>query len=136
MLCCDCHVLFALGAIAQLKQFYREHPHCHDLLQGPLLFDDKKNIATHFEPQWRAQMWGTWGTDPVGEDPKGEPFEIPMQGLGVFSCLKRLGSALILSFGGLAEKKDTFMKSSGKLADVASVCPGSVGCTVLADPLV
>ena len=89
VLCCDCHILFAPGVIAQLKQFYREHPYCHDLLQGPLLFDDMENIATHFEPKWRAQMWGTWGTDPRGLDPKGEPFEIPMQGLGVFSCLKR-----------------------------------------------
>ena len=89
VLCCDCHVLFAPGAIAQLKQFYRDHPYCHDLLQGPLLFDDMQNIATHFEPQWRAQMWGTWGNDPRGKDPKGEPFEIPMQGLGAFSCLKR-----------------------------------------------
>jgi hypothetical protein len=31
-------------------------------------------------------MWGTWGFDPRGADPGGEPFEIPMQGLGVFSC--------------------------------------------------
>src|SRR5436305_959143 len=54
VLCCDCHVLFAPGAIARLKQFYREHPACNDLLQGPLLLDDKKTIATHFEPQWRA----------------------------------------------------------------------------------
>ncbi len=89
VLCCDCHVLFAPGAIARLKQFYRDHPDCHDLLQGPLLLDDKKNIATHFEPQWRAQMWGTWGCDPRGQNPDSEPFEIPMQGLGVFSCLKR-----------------------------------------------
>ncbi len=31
-------------------------------------------------------MWGIWGTDPRGLDPEGEPFEIPMQGMGVFSC--------------------------------------------------
>ncbi len=89
VLCCDCHVLFSPGVIAQLKQFYREHPDCHDLLQGPLLYDDGKLIATHFDPCWRDQMWGTWGSDPRGQDPRGEPFEIPMQGLGVFSCLKR-----------------------------------------------
>jgi len=89
VLCCDCHVLFPPGVIAQLKQFYREHPDCHDLLQGPLLYDDGKLISTHFDPVWRDQMWGTWGSDPRGQDPSGEPFEIPMQGLGVFSCLKR-----------------------------------------------
>lgn len=37
VLCCDCHVLFAKGAIARLKAFYREHPESQDLLQGPLL---------------------------------------------------------------------------------------------------
>lgn len=88
VLCCDCHVLFVPGAIARLKQFYREHPDCQDLLQGPLLYDDGQLIATHLDPQWRAQMWGTWGSDPRGQDPNGEPFEIPMQGLGAFSCRK------------------------------------------------
>jgi len=88
VLCCDSHVLFAPGVIARLKQYYREHPDCQDLLQGPLMYDDGKLIATHFDPVWREQMWGTWGSDPRGEDPEGEPFEIPMQGLGVFSCRK------------------------------------------------
>jgi lipid II:glycine glycyltransferase (peptidoglycan interpeptide bridge formation enzyme) len=88
VLCCDSHILFAPGAIARLKAYYREHPGCVDLLQGPLVYDDLQFIATHFEPTWRDQMWGTWETDPRGEDPEGEPFEIPMQGLGVFSCRK------------------------------------------------
>lgn len=88
VLCCDCHVLFTPGAIGRLKQFYREHPDCHDLLQGPLLLDDNKTTATHFEPQWRDQMWGTWGDDPRGLDHEAEPFDIPMQGLGAFSCRK------------------------------------------------
>jgi hypothetical protein len=88
VLCCDSHILFAPGVIARLKQYYREHPDCSDLLQGPMLYDDGHSIATHFEPRWREQMWGIWGNDPRGQDPEGEPFEIPMQGLGVFSCRK------------------------------------------------
>ncbi|HEY0757281.1 MAG TPA: glycosyltransferase family A protein [Ktedonobacteraceae bacterium] len=89
VLCCDCHILFAPDAIARLKQFYREHPDCDDLLQDPLIYDDGKLLATHFDPIWRDQMWGTWGSDQRGEGLAGEPFEIPMQGLGMFSCLKR-----------------------------------------------
>src|SRR5579859_2732743 len=89
VLCCDCHVLFVTGAIARLKAFYREHPDCQDLLQGPLLNNDGQRLATHFDPVWRAQMWGTWASDPRGAEENGEPFEIPMQGLGAFSCLKR-----------------------------------------------
>jgi lipid II:glycine glycyltransferase (peptidoglycan interpeptide bridge formation enzyme) len=88
VLCCDSHILFAPGAIARLKAYYREHPGTVDLLQGPLLYDDLRCIATHFDPNWSDQMWGTWATDPKGEDPEGEPFDIPMQGLGVFSCRK------------------------------------------------
>jgi hypothetical protein len=86
VLCCDSHVLFAPGAIARLKRFYRDNPACADLLQGPLLYDDGELISTHLEPVWREQMWGTWASDPRGHDPDGEPFEISMQGLGVFSC--------------------------------------------------
>ena len=88
ILCCDSHVLFAPGAIRSLKEYYREHPDCPDLLQGPVVYDDLETISTHFEPVWRGEMWGIWETDPRGQDPEGEPFEIPMQGMGVFSCRK------------------------------------------------
>lgn len=88
VLCCDSHVLFLPGSIARLKKFYEDHPDCNDLLQGPLVYDDGKSSSTHFHPSWRAQMWGTWDSDPRGQDPDSEPFEIPMQGLGVFSCRK------------------------------------------------
>lgn len=86
VLCVDSHVLFVPGAIARLRQYYADHPDTRDLLQGPLLYDDLKSISTHFDLEWRSQMWGTWGNDPRGLDVDGEPFDIPSQGLGVFSC--------------------------------------------------
>jgi glycosyltransferase involved in cell wall biosynthesis len=86
VLCMDCHVLLALGVVKRLKSFYRENPHCYDLLQGPLIYDDLKSLATHFAPIWNCQMWGMWGKDSRGEDPDAVPFDIPMQGLGIFSC--------------------------------------------------
>jgi hypothetical protein len=86
VLCCDSHVLFPRDAIARLKRFYDEHPDCDDLLQGPLLYDDGQLISTHLDPVWREEFWGIWATDPRGVDPDGEPFEIPMQGLGAFAC--------------------------------------------------
>jgi hypothetical protein len=89
VLCVDSHVLLAGGALARLKRFYREHPDCLDLLQGPLVNDDLEGLSTHFEPVWIDQMWGTWALDPRGRDgPDVEPFDIPMQGLGLFSCRK------------------------------------------------
>jgi glycosyltransferase involved in cell wall biosynthesis len=86
VLCIDSHILLVPGAIGRLRQYYADHPGTRDLLQGPLLYDDLKTISTHFDPEWRSQMWGTWGTDPRGLDVDGEAFDIPSQGLGIFSC--------------------------------------------------
>lgn len=102
VLCCDSHVLFAPGAIRRLRQYYEEHPDSPDLLQGPLVNDDG-SLSTHFDPEWRGQMFGTWATDSRGEDEDGEPFDIPMQGMGAFSCRKEawLGfNARFRGFGG------------------------------------
>ena len=89
VLCCDGHVMFAPGVIARLKEYYRSHPDTRDLLQGPLLADDFGAIFTHLEPRWHNEIWGTWATDPRGADPDSEPFEIPMQGMGAFSCRRQ-----------------------------------------------
>lgn len=100
VLCCDSHVLFVPGAIAKLKAYYRKHPKTIDLLQGPLLYDDLGSTSTHFDPVWRDQMWGTWGDDPRGKNLKGKPFEIPMQGLGVFSCRRKVWPGFNPAFRG------------------------------------
>ncbi len=86
VLCCDSHVLFMPGVVRRLRQWHRDHPDSADLLQGPLVYDDGAHLASHFEPVWREQMWGVWATDPRALDPDGAPFDIPMQGLGAFSC--------------------------------------------------
>jgi hypothetical protein len=89
VLCLDCHVLLQPGAIARLKRYYRDHPDSFDLLQGPVLHDDLVTLASHFEPVWRDQMWGIWALDQRAVDPEAEPFEIPMQGLGLLSCQRQ-----------------------------------------------
>ena len=74
VLCCDSHVLFAPGAIRRLKEYYREHPDCPDLLQGPLVYDDLETISTHLDPSGGPRCGGFGQTDPRGQDPEGEPF--------------------------------------------------------------
>ena len=86
VMCCDSHVLFMPGAIAGLRTYFEQHPDSLDLVQGPVLSDDLTHPATHFAPEWRELMWGVWDTDERGVDPAAQPFEIPMQGLGVFAC--------------------------------------------------
>jgi hypothetical protein len=83
-----------------------------------LLFDDGKHLATHFEPHWRGQMWGTWGSDQRGKEQDSEPFEIPMQGLGVFSCLKTAWPGFHPAFRGFGGEEgyihEKFRRAGGR----------------------
>lgn len=58
----DCHVLLQANALHRLKKFYAEADETarKNLYTGPLLMDGLNFVMTHFEPEWRDQMWGTW----------------------------------------------------------------------------
>jgi len=86
VLCMDCHVFIVPGALRRLLDYFDRYPDSADLLQGPILYDDLKTISTNYEPTWLAGFLGVWGNDPAGADPNGPPFEIAMQGLGLFAC--------------------------------------------------
>ncbi len=88
VMCIDSHVFIEPGAIRKLLDYYERNPDSPDLLQGPLVYDDLNSISTHFEPVWNNGMFGVWGTDDRGRQPDAEPFEIPMQGLGLATCRK------------------------------------------------
>lgn len=81
----DSHVFLTPGSINSLLMYYIQNPDCKDIVQGPLLYDDMKSMSTHFEPIWNHSMYGSWATNYEALN-AGKPFEIPMQGLGVFSC--------------------------------------------------
>lgn len=81
----DCHVFLAPGSLESLLSYYESKPDCKDIVQGPMLYDDHKNYCTQFDPVWRGDMYGVWGTNKEACE-TGQPFEIPMMGLGVFSC--------------------------------------------------
>jgi hypothetical protein len=86
VLCLDCHVLFPPGALAHLLDYLRQRPDSIDLFQGPLVSDALEPLATHFEPVWSQGMYGKWGMNHRGKEIDSPPFEIGMQGLGVFAC--------------------------------------------------
>lgn len=88
VLCLDSHVLLVPGSLRKLIDFFDSQLDEGNLLQGPMLYDDLSNVATHMEPVWRDQMWGIWATDERGKDPNAQSFEIPAQGLGLFACRK------------------------------------------------
>ena len=84
----DSHVMLKPGSIKKLIDFFESGKDHGNLIQGPLVYDDGQNISTHFDLKWSGYMWGQWGTDPRGLDKNGPPFEIPAQGMGLFSCRK------------------------------------------------
>jgi UDP-glucose-4-epimerase GalE len=86
VLCVDCHILIAPGALKRLIDFFEADPETNDLLQGPLIYDDLKGYATHFKPEWQGGMYGTWDSNPAGAHADLMPFEIHMQGMGLFAC--------------------------------------------------
>jgi hypothetical protein len=84
-ICMDPHVLICKTGINKLMDYYKDRSTHKNIVSGPLLYDDMKHISTHFNPVWRDHMYGIWETDQRAyDDPT--PFEIPMQGLGCFSC--------------------------------------------------
>lgn len=147
VMCMDCHVQLMPGSIERLLQWYAATPGSKELLTGPMVYDSLGNWSTHFDLQWRSEMWGTWGQAwicrcgqkftiqegprnaaeihnlmnfptvyqqcpkcgtafpateyagheqafsqtgyrPLGMNPNDPPFEIPAQGLGLFTCRK------------------------------------------------
>jgi hypothetical protein len=95
----DCHVLIQDGGINHLVDYFRSYPNCKHLVQGPLLYDDLQNISTHFDPIWRGDMYGIWATDTKSYI-TGEPFEIPMQGMGLLAFEKSAWKGINQNFKG------------------------------------
>jgi hypothetical protein len=83
----DCHVLIQENGINNLLAYFEQNYPCKDLIQGPLIYDNLKNVSTHFDPVWRGDMYGIWATD-AESYAKGQPFEIPMQGMGLLAFKK------------------------------------------------
>jgi hypothetical protein len=98
----DCHVLIEDGGLEALLRYYMQNEDCKDIVQGPMMYDNLINYSTHFSPEWRSDMYGVWGSNEEGFK-SNKPFEIPMMGLGLFSCETKnwLGfNELFKGFGG------------------------------------
>ena len=104
VLCVDSHVIVRPGGLRALLEHFRSDPRSQDLIQGPLLGDGLDRIvATHMSPTWGAGMFGQWAVDERAGDPSCPPFEIPMQGLGLFACRREAWPGLnsrLRGFGG------------------------------------
>ena len=88
VLCMESHVLLDSGSLTKLLMYYQCNENTNDLLQGPLYSENPTHneVWTHLDPRWSSQMYGVWASDERGNDPNGKPFEIQMQGMGLFTC--------------------------------------------------
>ena len=87
VLCMDCHVMFVPGSLKKLLDYFAQNPNTSDLLQGPMIYDDLKTLATDWRSEkWSSGMRGQWHFDERGADVDALPFEIDAQGMGVFAC--------------------------------------------------
>lgn len=118
VLCMDCHVLLLPGALRALLDYFDANPATRDLVQGPLLADNLQKACTHLAPVWRGGMFGTWDSDDRANDPTGAPFEIPMQGLGLFACRKDAWPGFNPGFRGFGGEEgyihEKFRKAGGR----------------------
>ncbi|WP_162914504.1 glycosyltransferase [Taklimakanibacter lacteus] len=100
VLCMDCHVLFAPGSLRKLIDYFRSVPATNDLVQGPMMYDDLARTSTHWTEGWQGGMFGMWASDPQGDSPDDPPFEIPLQGLGIFACRRKAWPGFNAGFRG------------------------------------
>ncbi len=116
-ICLDPHVILQPGSIEALLDYYEKNPDCKNLVQGPMMYDDLVGYATEFFPEWRDQMYGTWKANTEAYD-RGEPFEIPMLGLGVFSCETKNWLGFPMAFTGFGGEEwyihEKFRQTGGR----------------------
>ena len=102
VVCVDAHVLLPGDSLMQGVKYLEMNADRPIILSGPMLYDDGIQMATHWEPEWRNAMYGIWATN-VPALKAGEPFEIPMCGLGQFASRKEHWQGfnpLFAAFGG------------------------------------
>jgi hypothetical protein len=118
VVCMDCHVFVVAGALKRLLNYFDGNCMTADLLQGPLVYDGLNSFSTHFEPGWRKGMYGTWVMDDRGKDPNAPPFDIPMQGLGLFACRRAVWPGFNPRFRGFGGEEgyihEKFRRAGGR----------------------
>lgn len=113
----DSHVLLYPEFISAMMEYWKNNPSSKNILSGPLLYDDLRHVSTHMNPVWRGEDFGIWGTD-VSAIEQGRPFEVPMQGMGCYSFLRKSWMGISKEFRGFGGEEwyiaEKFRQNGGK----------------------
>ncbi len=124
--CVDSHILLQAGALRAIRSWFDAHPGSRDLVQGPLLGDALDGpAATHLDPQWGANMYGRWGLDERVRQQDARPFEIGMQGLGVFACRREAWPGINPRFRGFGGEEG-YLHEKVRRAGGRTICHPAV----------
>ncbi len=127
VLCLDSHVLLKPGSIAALLAYFDDHPDSRDVLQGPLIWDELGSVmSSHFREEWNGPMYGVWELDSRATDPSGAPFDIPMQGLGMFAFRRDSWPGLNPKFRGFGGEEG-YLHEKFRQAGGRSLCHPALG---------
>lgn len=95
----DCHVLLAPGFIENLMEYWSWNPNSKNMVSGPLLYDNMVSTSDLMRPVWNGHDFGVWGDDKEAVA-KGDPYEVPMQGMGCFSFIRKNAPKISDKFSG------------------------------------
>lgn len=116
----DSHIMIEPNGIDALMAYYEQNPNTKDLIQGPLLYDDFTTISTSFSRGWSSHMYGKWHFDE--EYHQGQPFEIPMNGAGLFSFKREHFPVLNRDFRGFGCEEwyihEKFRQNGGRVMSI------------------
>jgi len=121
----DSHVMLQPGAVKALLDWWGQHRGEPHNLTGPLLYDGLNAVSSHMDPVWRGSDYGIWATDHEAMK-KGEPFEVPMQGMGMFSFWREAFKPLtepFSAFGG----EESIVAEKVRQAGGKTICHPEVG---------
>ena len=121
----DCHVLIQNNGIDRLLDYYAENKNCKNLVQGPLLYDDLRNVSTHFKKEWRGSMYGVWDTNRELYERK-QPFEIPMNGMGLCSFERKNWPGISPHFKGFGGEEG-YIAEKFRLNGGKNICLPTLG---------
>ena len=95
VMCMDCHVTLKRGALLYLMEQIVQGNLGDNIYHGPLWYNGLQKTSDVFDPVWRSEMWGIWGSVWVKADNSFHgPYVLPRENEGQVDLLLVEGDML------------------------------------------